>query len=287
MYAAEADDETAAHCSWILPLAHPLESWSDVRSTDGTYGICQPMIAPVTGARSGLEILSRLAGFEQADAQVVVKATAAQVIGGSFNDRAWQEALHEGFFKGSQAAVSGSSISTDAKTAAVPGAEGAASSPILVSDPSNVDTARLEVIILPSETIYDGRLANNAWLQECPQPITKLTWDNAALMSVATARKLGVKQGELIVIRQADANAKVPTFIVPGMAEGTIVCQTGYGRTRAGTVAGADGKYQAGHSLKSLRTWNQAYILTGVEVTELAFLTSLRRLRITSRLKIR
>ncbi len=265
VYAADYDDETAAVATWVVPQSHPLEMWSDVRSIDGTYSLCQPMIAPVTGARSNLEILSILAGLEVVDGQQIVKDTAKSIVGGSFNDRLWQEALHDGFVKGSELPASSATVSTDRKTPTVPGAEGGGVS-IRVSDPENVDLANLEVLVLPSETIYDGRVANNAWLQECPQPITKLTWDNAALMSVATSRKLGVKHGEKVVIRQANANAKLPVFVVPGMAEGTIAVQLGYGRTRAGSVAGAEGKFQAGHSLQSLRTWNQAYLLQGVEV---------------------
>ena len=277
VYAAQYDDETAALATWSVPLTHPLEMWSDVRSNDGTYGVCQPMIAPVTGGRSMIELLSILAGLDELNAEKVVRETAKQIVGGSFDDRIWQQTLHDGFLKDSQSSASTATIETSAAAMAIP-ADGVDSEPaatvkpgtmppLMLSDSKNVDLSQLEILVLPSDTVYDGRLLNNGWLQECPQPITKLTWDNAALMSIATARALNVKQGEIVVVRQADAFAKVPVFIVPGQAEGTVVVNLGYGRTRAGSVGGQDGKFTTGHSLQNLRRWKQAFILTGVEVS--------------------
>jgi molybdopterin-containing oxidoreductase family iron-sulfur binding subunit len=266
VYTADYDDETAAVSSWVLPHAHPLEMWSDVRSVDGTYGVCQPMIAPITGARSSLEILAILSGSESVDPQAIVKSNAQKVVGGAFNEQLWQQLLHDGYLKDSQWKPTSASVNTNPGALAITGAGEGSLAEVLVSDPDNIDVQNLEVVILPSESLYDGRLANNAWLQECPQPITKLTWDNAALMSISTARALSVRHGEKVVISQAGASAKVPVFVVPGMAEGTVIVALGYGRTRAGTVGGANGKFTVGHSLKDLRTWNQAFILKGVEV---------------------
>ncbi len=283
VYAADYDDETAVYSTWSLPLTHPLEAWSDVRSADGTYGVCQPMIEPVTGARSSIELLSILAGFEELDPAKIVSGTLQKLAGGSFTERLWQEALHDGFLKDSQYQVSSATINTAAEDlkplpASAIAAEGengseptVAKNEVLFSDPDNVDLSRLEVVVLPSDTVYDGRLANNGWMQECPQPITKLTWDNAALMSVSTARALGVGQSrataEMVVIRQGDAMTKLPIFIVPGQAEGTIVVALGYGRSRAGSVGGVSGQFDVGHSIQGLRRWNQAFILNGIEVS--------------------
>jgi molybdopterin-containing oxidoreductase family iron-sulfur binding subunit len=128
---------------------------------------------------------------------------------------------------------------------------------------TEADPANLEVLVLPSETIYDGRLGNNGWLQECPQSVTKLTWDNAAICSPETASKLGLKHSEVAMITLGESKVKLPVFIVPGHAEGSITIHMGYGRTKesGGSVAGA-----VGTNLSTFRRWNQAAIYTGVSV---------------------
>jgi len=268
VYAADTNDETSQHCDWTVPAAHPLEVWGDVRAADGIYGIGQPQIEPLLGAKSLCEILAMLAGFDTVAGEAMVKATAAKIVGGDLSDRKWREILHAGFLADSAAKAASVTISTEKPltkeiAAASKGAEA------IDLDVSSVTPASIEVVIHPSDSVYDGRFANNGWLQELPQPITKLTWDNAALMSVKTARKLGVKQGELVQLTQGDAGVQLPVFIVPGHAEGSVSVNLGYGRTRAGSVGGqtrsAKDQFTVGKNLASLRRWNQQNVLTGIE----------------------
>jgi len=267
VYAADTDDETAQHCDWVVPAAHPLEVWGDVRAADGIYGVGQPQIAPLLGGKSLIEILSILAGFEVDSGDQIVKGTAAKILGGELSDRKWREILHAGFL--SDSAAKSSAVTIGIERPAIKEIPGAPKSEELAElDVSTVDSTRLEVVVHPSDSVYDGRFANNGWLQELPQPITKLTWDNAALMSVKTARKLEVKQGELVQLSQGDAGVQLPVFVVPGHAEGSITVNLGYGRTRAGSVGGmirsAKDQFTVGKNLATLRRWNQPSILTGI-----------------------
>jgi MoCo/4Fe-4S cofactor protein with predicted Tat translocation signal len=275
IYAAETDDETAQFSSWVVPLAHPLEVWGDVRAADGTYGVGQPQIDPLKGGKSLLELCLLLGGFPddpQTEVSTLeyVKQTAQALFGSSFDERLWKETLHAGFLKDSAAKPANVKISLERPKALkqLPDAEAMVPGTIDLGIDS-VKQESLEVVIRPSDSVYDGRLANNGWLQELPQPITKLTWDNAAIMSIGTAKKLGLKQGELVKLSQGEASVSLPVFVVPGHAEGSITVNLGYGRTRAGSVGGATrgpkDVFTVGTNLAGLRRWNQHSIITGIE----------------------
>jgi MoCo/4Fe-4S cofactor protein with predicted Tat translocation signal len=265
VYLSQYDDETAKFCRWTVPAAHPLEAWGDVRTLDGTYGICQPLIDPLMGGITPLEFLATVAGMEVTSAQEIVKQTAQAIAGGPLSDRLWKETLHSGFMPGTASPLFTGAINADAKE--LKANELKVTSRVYDLDEGSIrtvfDEANLEVLVLPSETIYDGRLGNNGWLQECPQAVTKLTWDNAAICSPATASKLGLKQGEIAALTLGDAKMKLPVFIVPGHAEGSFTVHFGYGRSKesGGSVAAA-----VGTNVASFRRWNQAAIYTGVSV---------------------
>jgi MoCo/4Fe-4S cofactor protein with predicted Tat translocation signal len=268
VYAADTEDETSQYCEWTVPAAHPLEVWGDVRAADGVYGIGKKQINPLLGAKSLSEILATLAGFEVTDGEAMVRATAAKIVGGELSERKWKEILHAGFLADSAAKPASVEISTEKpKVKQIPGAPTGLEA--IQLDVSSVDPKTIEIVVHPSDSVYDGRLANNGWLQELPQPISKLTWDNAAFMSIKTSRALGVKQGELIQLTQGDATVQLPVFLIPGHAEGSITVNLGYGRTRAGSVGGATrsskDQFTVGKNLASLRRWNQHSILTGIE----------------------
>jgi hypothetical protein len=261
VYLSHYDDETARHCRWTVPAAHPLESWGDVRAADGTYSVCQPMIEPLLGGKSDAEFLSMVAGLEIRDGQSIVKQTAAAVVGGTLNERVWKETLHSGFLAGSASPTFTGEIKADPKVLTANDLKTRVYELDEGTLRTELDEANLEVLVLPSDTLYDGRLGNNGWLQECPHPVTKLTWDNAAICSPTTASKLSLKQGELVLLSLGDAKVKLPVFIVPGHAEGSFTVHAGYGRSKeaGGTVAGA-----VGTNLAPFRRWNQAAIYTGV-----------------------
>ena len=191
IYLGEYDDETGAICDWSLPLAHPLESWGDCVNDHGYYGVCQPQILPLLGGRSAVELLAVMLGEKVVDGGAIVRRTSDSIGGKSLSDREWRGLLHDGFMEGLTVGTDDFSVTGEATEIN--------DSP--VAD-SKVDRNQIEVIFNAADGLYDGRFANNGWLQEMPQALTKLAWDNAAVMSPATARGLSVDgdaTGDLIV----------------------------------------------------------------------------------------
>jgi molybdopterin-containing oxidoreductase family iron-sulfur binding subunit len=264
VYIADYDDETALECQWILPTTHPLESWGDVRSADGTYAICQPQIKPLLGGKDPIELLGLLSGAYSPDTMRFVMETADALVGPNLSERKWKEILHEGFAPDSAFATA---------TATFTAGEPLADAEI---DPAAVDSSNVDVQLIPSEVLYDGRLANNAWLQEVPQSITKLTWDNAAIVAPMTARKLGLEQNVMASVIVNDQPTMIPVFVVPGHAEGAVTIPVGYGRTRAGAVGGnkSNGSNavspgvgpSVGHDVNALRDSKTGSIISGAQI---------------------
>jgi molybdopterin-containing oxidoreductase family iron-sulfur binding subunit len=282
VYLSNYDDETAYYSHWTVPACHPLESWGDVRAMDGTYSVCQPTIAPLMGGKTAAELLVMLAGLsvDSLPANVVISDTAEKLFGTDTtvsrtpeqlaNVRKMREALHAGFLAGSESKLFQGALKVDSKElqSAIEGIPGVTllARNYLLPDTEltlSLNPANIEVLVLPSDTVYDGRLGNNGWLQECPHPVTKLTWDNAAICSPATAAALGLKQGELAVLSSGEGKVKLPVFVVPGHAEGSFTVNYGYGHSKefGGTISGA-----VGTDLSSFRRWNQAALYTGVSV---------------------
>jgi len=263
VYLSNYDDETADYCAWTVPATHPLEAWGDVQAPDGVLGIGQPMIAPLlVGSKSPVEFLSIMADLPETDGQKIVMETARLLLGGSLSERTWKESLHIGFVDGTGGKQFAGELKADGKTISGGGISTSAYELPSGEIRLELDKANIEVVLHPSDAIYDGRLGNNGWLQELAQPITKLTWDNAAVCSIGTANQLGLKQGELVALKQGGASVKLPVFVVPGHAEGSFTVNLGYGRSKAkgGIIAGA-----VGTNLASFKRWEQAAIYTGIE----------------------
>ncbi|MCA9160053.1 MAG: 4Fe-4S dicluster domain-containing protein, partial [Planctomycetales bacterium] len=252
VYLAEFGDETASVCKWNVPLAHPLESWSDVLGVDGSYGVGQPQILPLLGGKSQLEILSLLAGQAETG-EAIVKATAGVAFGTQLPLRQWQETLHSGFLAGVASEPLSGSLNV----------EGAAPSGTLNLE--SIENGSLEIIFTISDTLYDGRFAKNVWMQELPQAMTKLVWDNAAIMSPAMATKLNLKQGEIVRLVRGDATLELPVFLMPGQAHGSITVHLGYGRVCRDEAVDSNEQVTVGKDVAPLRTFDNLSILTGVE----------------------
>lgn len=221
------EDETSAVSTWHLSQAHYLESWGDARAIDGTVSPVQPMIEPIFAGMGTLELLARLSGYETSDPYEICQKSFARFAGSEANNLSFAKYLQEGVYKGQ-------SRSINAPVAKL----GAAREP--------ADKSAIEICFAPDATIHDGRFANNAWLQECPDPITKLTWDNAAIISPVLAKRLGVKQEDVVRIELSGGYVELPVFILPGTADGSITVSLGYGRTRGGVICqGAGGNTYA------------------------------------------
>jgi MoCo/4Fe-4S cofactor protein with predicted Tat translocation signal len=249
-------DETSRQCAWHLPQAHFLESWGDARAYDGAYCLVQPMIEPLHGGRSAIELLAMIEdGTPTKTSLDLVQATAKEIIGPNDFDRRWRDALHAGLLPG------GAGKTADVEPLKAPPEVG-------VFSKTEIENGNLELVFRTSPGLYDGRFGNIGWLQEMPDPITRVTWDNTAVMSPATAAKLGVEQNTIVRLKFKGRELEVPAYILPGQADGTVAVALGYGRTAAGLVGGSvhEGVPPVGANAYKLRTSDAMYFGTGLTV---------------------
>ena len=217
-------DETSQLCTWHLPLAHELECWGDQQAADGTLSIQQPTIQPLWGARSSLETLAMAAGEEHWRGHTLVRRTLREQGGGLGFERGWRAALHAGVVPGSSgrpadAALQGGGLAAAFQAPAVAAPSGEA----------------MEVVFAPDPCLWDGAHANNLWALETPDPMTKVVWDNVAICSYATRRRLGLENGAMIKLSRPGARAiEVPVWALPGHADDTWTLVLGWGRPGAG-----------------------------------------------------
>jgi Fe-S-cluster-containing dehydrogenase component len=227
IYLGLYENETARGSTWFVPAAHPLEAWGDARAYDGTISLIQPLIRPLFSGRTPSELLAVFTGEAYPDAHQLLHASwQGRYQGADFN-RFWREALQTGLMAGTAAPLVPTRLRLDAI------ADGLAA---LADAPLPAETA-LEAAFLPDPSVYDGRFANNAWLLELPDPITKLTWDNAALISPGTAARLGVKTEDVLLLDLDGRKMEMPALIVPGHADGVVSLPLGYGREGAEEIA--------------------------------------------------
>ncbi|MCK8787086.1 4Fe-4S dicluster domain-containing protein [Roseomonas sp. NAR14] len=278
-------DETAALCRWHLPETHPLEEWGDLRATDGTAAIAQPLITPLYRTRSAHWLLGLLLGRDDLSAREAVRETWAAARAGADGEAASAAPADRGAGGGGMAGqgaggegagqetanrgtadrgaagrgtADGGTAGRDATRSAaferwwrralrdgvVPGSAArhvAAPAPRLVPPPTMPEGPFL--LLRPDAALWDGRFANNAWLQECPRPLTRQVWGNAALLAPAEARRLGLSEGDLVRLTLDGQALEVPVLPRAGMAPGVVALALGHGRRRAGAIGdgvGAD-----------------------------------------------
>ncbi len=229
-------EETIDLSTWHLPMAHALESWGDLESVEGVLSPTQPMIAPLYSGKSDLEVLAMICGDEldKADGYEIVRATwnARPGFTGAGFEKAWRRALNDGVFgvvdKPAQPTL------RDANVAAA----------LSEWKPARVSEDAFDVVFAMG-TIGDGRFSNNAWLNELPDPITKVVWDNVAMVSENTAKKFGLEQDDetdkkryskVIEIGVGGQTVRAAAWTIPGLPDNTVVLRFGYGRTKVGRV---------------------------------------------------
>ena len=222
---AHGVDETSAAVEWHLPRAHYLESWGDARALGGTISVVQPLILPLFGAKSDAEVLGLLISGEDRKGYDIVRETWKPILGDADFDKKWNRVLHDGLLAGSELPE------------VAPGSN-AAFAELMKAE---ISMGGLEVVFLPSPAIHDGRFANDAWLQELPDSLTKITWDNPALVSPKTAESLAVSSGDVVLVEHAGRTVELPVSILPGMADNVVAMTLGYGRSRAGRVGSGVG----------------------------------------------
>ncbi|MCZ7648783.1 MAG: TAT-variant-translocated molybdopterin oxidoreductase [Planctomycetota bacterium] len=232
-------DETSRRCVWHVPAAHDLERWDLARSGD-TLSPIQPMIDPLHGGKTALELLARLSGYAETEPYTLVRAAFRQLTGSVDFEKRWRLFLHLGVAEAPREAAPVPPLDLSKLQFAAPGSGG------------------VELAFCADASVYDGRFANNGWLQEMPDPVTRLTWDNAACLSPATAAGLDVKTGDWLLLKAGGGEVKIPALVLPGSADGSINLPLGYGRKASGAL----GRH-AGFNVYPLRSSGAAGFAAG------------------------
>ncbi len=253
------ENETTIHCAWTLPAAHDLEAWGDACAIDGTGSIIQPLIAPLYGGRSLSEVVALLIfGLDSAGHDLVRETWQSPPSDERF-DVQWRRWLRDGVL----APATDTGSASDTPSAAPP--------PLT---PLAVPPGAFVLSLRPSPALWDGRYANNGWLQELPDPITKLTWDNVALISPATAAQWKLKDSDVISLTANGTKIEAPAIVVPGHADHCITLPLGYGRAVCGEVGRDVGfnAYLLRHSnspwhcaLEKLEVTGRTHVLAGTQ----------------------
>lgn len=217
------ENETSMQCHWHIPQTHFLETWSDARAYDGTVTVMQPLIAPLYDGHSAHEIISVLLEGTTNNYQIVRDYWQSQAGEEVDIEEMWQNTVHDGMMADSTFSAKLMTANTNLNLPA----------PEMVTG--------LEINFRPDPTIWDGRFINNGWLQEIPKPLTKLTWDNAALISPSLADERNLNNGDMVTLQVGDQSLDMPVWILPGQAKETVTVHFGYGRTRTGRVGQGTG----------------------------------------------
>ena len=260
------EDETSEDVDWHLPMTHYLESWGDNRSSKGFWLPIQPLIAPLFGGFSEIELLSRLAGETEIKGYDIARSTMKALIGEADFEAQWKKCLHDGHHE----SLKVQTVSVDAKVfdwSNLTHQMGEAITEEAQFSQASKDA--LEVVFYRDASMDDGRFHNNGWMQECPDPITKITWDNAILMSRRTAVELGnLKNEELIEVELNGLKVAGPVWIQPGHADFSLGMALGYGRPLPGRV-GSLGDRSVGFNAYTLRGTNSKNFAVGATVKRL------------------
>jgi molybdopterin-containing oxidoreductase family iron-sulfur binding subunit len=221
-------DETGLEAIWHLPAAHYLESWSDVRSYDGTVSVIQPLIEPLYQGHTAHDLIQAMLDEPMLSAYEAVRATWKPTLSKSGDfELNWRKTLHAGWIEGT--AFAGQASTASMKTAGP------------VSVPAPLAKEAVEIIFRPDPNVYDGRYSNVGWLQELPKPVTNLAWDNAALFPGDMLTKMGMEEGDIVEITVGDRKVKAPILWAPGHPENSVTVNLGYGREAAGRVGSGTG----------------------------------------------
>ncbi len=243
VYLGQHSNETAELCQWQINEAHYLEAWSDTRAYDGTVSIVQPLIAPLYAGKSVHEFMALLAGQGDATGYEIVRGYWQQQHTGADFEAFWRKSLNDGFIEGSALPPRQVTITATSYPASNQAANGD------------------EINFRRDPSIYDGRFSNNAWLQELPKPLSKLTWDNPVLMSPAMADRLKLKSKDVVEIELQGKKLPMAVWIQAGHPDHSVTVYLGYGRRRAGRTGTG-----FGFDTYQLRNSAIAWFTTGVNI---------------------
>ena len=243
-----AVDETSSKAEWHIPRAHYLEAWGDARAVGGTISVVQPLILPLFGGKSAIEVLGVMIGDKDRPGYDIVRDTWKPILGEGDFDTKWNRVLHDGLFAGS----------------ALPEVTGGSNGDAFKDLGRESSASGLEIVFMSSPSVHDGRWANNGWLQELPDPLTKIVWDNPALVSPTTAKSLSIESGDMVRVEYASRSLEIAVAILPGMADNVVALTLGYGRQHAGRVGNG-----VGFDTFSLRSAKAPGFDSGAKVSKL------------------
>ena len=218
-------DETSSKAEWHVPLAHYLESWGDARAVGGTLSVVQPLIQPLFGGKSAIEVVGLMIVDKDRPGYDLVRDTWKPILGAGDFEAKWNRVLHDGVLANS----------------ALPEIAGDSKANAFADLARESSATGLEIVFVASPSVHDGRFANNGWLQELPDPLTKITWDNPALVSPKTAESLSIESGDLVRVECAGRSLEMAVSLVPGMADNVVSVTLGYGRKNAGRIGNGVG----------------------------------------------
>ncbi len=248
VHVALHDNETSVRCQWHIPESHFLEDWGDTRSFDGTVTIMQPLIEPLYDSHSYLQVLDAILNPPGRSTYDIVRAYWSKTAGAADFEQWWRKIVHDGLIAGS----------------ALPGTTPAVTAGASAAAPPQTAQLGMEIVFRPDPYMYDGRFANNTWLQELPQPMTKLTWDNAVHLSPATARRLGLVSQNRVQLTYRGQSVEGDVWVTPGQPDESVTVHLGWGRWRSGRAG--DG---AGFSAYRLRRSDALWSGVGLEIRKL------------------
>ena len=217
-------DETAQAATWFVPMTHEWETWSDARAYDGSVTILQPQALPLYGGVGAHEMLSLYMNAAPTSAEEAVQATWKGRLDADFA-RSWTDALANGVVSGTANPKSNVPIQANAGRIA----------------PAVPPSGALSVLFRPDPSLWDGRAANNPWLQELPRPLTKLVWDNPLLIAPDLAKRMGLENGDRARLSINETSVVAPVWIMPGQASDCVTAWLGSGRRAAGTIGDGSG----------------------------------------------
>jgi len=246
-------DESSPYADWHIPAAHYLESWGDARALDGQRLIVQPLIAPLFNGSSALSFLHLLATAELKSDFELLQEGWKELLPADTFDKDWMKLLSDGVYS-----------ATAYSHHALPARQAEIKRRFAEHVAEKRDANGLEVNFRPHSSLFDGRHANNGWLQELPDPISKIAWDNPAWISAATAEKYGVENGDMVAVSLNGATVDIPVWIVPGHADGCVTLHLGFGRWFEGRIAKG-----TGFNVYTLRSSDKPYTDFGAGIMKL------------------
>jgi len=237
---------TGRACRWHVPATHYLESWGDARAMDGTVSLMQPLIAPLYRGKSAAELLAAVLGERRPSGYRLLRQQWLKQFDADQAETRWHQSLHDGIVPDTAA----TEVDVTARTefADVPLSESAETE-------GGREDGEIELTFRPDPALWDGRFSNNAWLQEMPKPLLQLTWGNAALISPATARRMGLETEDVIELSRREKRIRIPVMITPGHCDEAVTLHLGHGRQWGGSVGN-----HIGTNVYPLRTADAMYI---------------------------